>query len=466
MSLTSDAAVEHYQAWGAYGATKAALDHLTLTWAAEDGITAYAVDPGDMRTAMHQDAFPGEDISDRPLPRTVVPHLLALLDPAAALRALPGRRHRVVNGGCLRCGSLDEHPSTVFEAPELRAAPRPRSAGSPRDGVRLLVARPGRGSPTRGSATCPTSCAPGDLVVVNNSATIAGELDATGDGRGPVVLHVATPLDDGTWVVELRTAPDAARAGARRAAGRVVPDRPGRADPGRALPARRLVADRARQPALAGGRSRATWSGTWPARDARSPTATSTGRYPLSDYQSVFSALPGERGDAVGRRVRSPRRSVTDLVSRGVAVAPITLHTGVSSQEAGEAPQPERFVVPAATARLVNAVRAGGGRVVAVGTTVTRALESAVDDDGRVVARSGWTERVVTPADPPRVVTGLVTGWHDPQASHLLLVEAVAGPDADPACLRRRRRPAATSGTSSATPPCCCRENYKGWGHR
>jgi NAD(P)-dependent dehydrogenase (short-subunit alcohol dehydrogenase family) len=80
MSISSDAAVEHYPGWGLYGASKAALDHLTLTFAAEnDGLTAYAVDPGDMRTQMHQDAFPGEDISDRPLPETVVPHLLALL---------------------------------------------------------------------------------------------------------------------------------------------------------------------------------------------------------------------------------------------------------------------------------------------------------------------------------------------------------------------------------------------------
>jgi NAD(P)-dependent dehydrogenase (short-subunit alcohol dehydrogenase family) len=79
LSLSSDAAVEHYEAWGGYAATKAALDQLTLTWAAEEGIASYAVDPGDMRTAMHQDAFPGEDISDRPLPRTVVPHLLELL---------------------------------------------------------------------------------------------------------------------------------------------------------------------------------------------------------------------------------------------------------------------------------------------------------------------------------------------------------------------------------------------------
>ena len=80
VSISSDAAVNHYEGWGLYGASKAALDHVTLTYAAETGLTAYAVDPGDMRTAMHQDAFPGEDISDRPLPETVVPQLLALLD--------------------------------------------------------------------------------------------------------------------------------------------------------------------------------------------------------------------------------------------------------------------------------------------------------------------------------------------------------------------------------------------------
>jgi len=80
VSMSSDAAVNHYETWGLYGASKAALDHVTLTYAAETGLTAYAVDPGDMRTAMHHDAFPGEDISDRPLPETVVPRLLALLD--------------------------------------------------------------------------------------------------------------------------------------------------------------------------------------------------------------------------------------------------------------------------------------------------------------------------------------------------------------------------------------------------
>jgi NAD(P)-dependent dehydrogenase (short-subunit alcohol dehydrogenase family) len=93
MSISSDAGVEHYPGWGLYGASKAALDHLTLTFAAEnDGLTAYAVDPGDMRTQMHQDAFPGEDISDRPLPETVVPHLLALV----AARP-PSGRYRAVD---------------------------------------------------------------------------------------------------------------------------------------------------------------------------------------------------------------------------------------------------------------------------------------------------------------------------------------------------------------------------------
>ncbi|MEO7069768.1 MAG: SDR family oxidoreductase [Nostocoides sp.] len=80
LAVTSDAAIEHYETWGGYGASKAALEHLTLTFAAEEGLTAYVVDPGDMRTQMHQDAFPGEDLSDRPLPDSVVPHLLALLD--------------------------------------------------------------------------------------------------------------------------------------------------------------------------------------------------------------------------------------------------------------------------------------------------------------------------------------------------------------------------------------------------
>jgi S-adenosylmethionine:tRNA ribosyltransferase-isomerase len=118
---------------------------------------------------------------------------------------------------------------------------------------------------------------------------------------------------------------------------------------------------------------------------------------------------------------------VTELVARGIALAPITLHTGVSSQEAGEPPYPERFRVPETTARLVNAARAGGARVIAVGTTVVRALETAALADGRLEPAHGWTRHVVTAADGVRAVDGLLTGWHEPDASHLFMLEAVGG---------------------------------------
>jgi S-adenosylmethionine:tRNA ribosyltransferase-isomerase len=120
---------------------------------------------------------------------------------------------------------------------------------------------------------------------------------------------------------------------------------------------------------------------------------------------------------------------VARLVACGVIIAPITLHTGLSSQDAGEAPQPEWFEVGETTAHLVNGSRARGGRVIAVGTTATRALESATQPDGTVSAAAGWTDLVISPERGVRVVDGLITGWHNPEASHLLLVESVAGPE-------------------------------------
>jgi S-adenosylmethionine:tRNA ribosyltransferase-isomerase len=108
-------------------------------------------------------------------------------------------------------------------------------------------------------------------------------------------------------------------------------------------------------------------------------------------------------------------------------VTPLVLHTGVASLEADELPYPEHVIVSEATAERVNATRAAGGRVVAIGTTVVRALESAGDECGVVHALDGWTDLVITPERGVRVVDGLLTGWHEPEASHLLLLEAVAG---------------------------------------
>jgi S-adenosylmethionine:tRNA ribosyltransferase-isomerase len=151
---------------------------------------------------------------------------------------------------------------------------------------------------------------------------------------------------------------------------------------------------------------------------------------PLSVYQTVF-ALPSADGAGSAEMPSAARpftaRLVAELVSRGVQFAPITLHTGVASAEAHEPPYPERFAVPEASARLINAARAGAGRVVAVGTTAVRAAESAAGADGVVRARAGWTDLVVTPERGVRVVDGLLTGLHEPEASHLLMLEAVAG---------------------------------------
>jgi S-adenosylmethionine:tRNA ribosyltransferase-isomerase len=121
------------------------------------------------------------------------------------------------------------------------------------------------------------------------------------------------------------------------------------------------------------------------------------------------------------------QRVLDDLLLRGVRVAPLVLHTGVSSLERGERPYPERYRVPALTASRVNAHRAAGGRVIAVGTTVVRALETVAAPDGRVEPGQGWTGLTITPERGVRAVDGLLTGWHEPDASHLLMLEAVGG---------------------------------------
>jgi S-adenosylmethionine:tRNA ribosyltransferase-isomerase len=149
-------------------------------------------------------------------------------------------------------------------------------------------------------------------------------------------------------------------------------------------------------------------------------------RWPLAAYQTVFARDPGSAEMPSAARPFT-EHLVTELVVNGVRLAPVTLHAGVSSQEPGEPPQPERYRVTKQTADLVNDTHAHGGRVIAVGTTVTRALESAATEDGRVHAAQGWTDLVLGPHRPTRAVDGIVTGWHEPGASHLDLLRAVAG---------------------------------------
>ena len=263
--------------------------------------------------------------------------------------------------------------------------------------------------------------APGDLLVVNTSATLAAAIDGMrADGR-PVTVHFATALDDGTWVVEIRPRTNATGPVADTYGGDVI-DLPDGV---------RLHVDSAHptgQTRL--WRSRIGVEGPIAAYLARHGRPIRYGYvprvYPLAQYQTVFAQEPGSAEmPSAGRPFTA--KLVVRLITRGVLIAPITLHTGVSSQDPGEPPQPERLRVPAATARLVNLTHASGSRVVAVGTTVTRALESAANPGGTVRERTGWTDLVLGPDHPARVVDALITGWHAPGASHLELLRAVAG---------------------------------------
>src|SRR3954447_24634810 len=282
-----------------------------------------------------------------------------------------------------------------------------------RDEVRLMIAEAGHDLIHTRFLDLADHLEPGDLLVVNDSATLPAALPALRADGAAVALHLSTPdpSNPSRWVVEVRS-------GGRRARARAETLR---------LPAggsARLIA-----PYLSPNR---LWIAQLdlpeplldylhhhgaPIRYAHEPTAR-----PLEDHQTIFATQPGSAEmPSAGRPFT--KRALERLRGRGIAVQRVTLHTGVSSQERGERPYPERFAVSHHTAERVNAAR----RVIAVGTTVVRALETVSDDRGRVHAGEGWTNIVITRERGVRAADGLLTGWHEPEASHLLMLEACAG---------------------------------------
>ncbi|MEW2609357.1 S-adenosylmethionine:tRNA ribosyltransferase-isomerase [Streptomyces sp. NPDC047880] len=312
----------------------------------------------------------------------------------------------------------------VPEELSARVPVEQRGPGLDRDAVRLLVSR-GAEVAHHTFTELPRLLRAGDLLVVNTSATLAAAVDGR-SGHARVVVHFSTRGDDGRWAVELRE-PDGRGTTSPRAGGPAGTEVRLPGGTGLVL-----------EEPLSGRGDRLWWARvSGPGvpgllREHGRPIryAYTERDQPLSAYQTVF-ALPSADGTGSAEMPSAARpftaRLVAELVSRGVQFAPVTLHTGVASAEAHEPPYPERFAVPEASARLIGAVRAGGGRVMAVGTTAVRAVESAVGTDGAVRARAGWTDLVVTPERGVRVVDGLLTGLHEPEASHLLMLEAVAG---------------------------------------
>ncbi len=304
---------------------------------------------------------------------------------------------------------------------ELEAHDPPEARGLSRDGVRLMVSRRSTGQISHHRfRDVPGLLLPGDLLVVNDTGTLPAQVRASRE----LAVHFSTPLPDGAWLVELRVVQDKIS----------KPNGPG---------------FEAQVIALPGGaeltlESKATGR-LWRARlsVAVVPYLLHYGipiRYsyvsrdwPLAAYQTVFARQPGSAEMPSASRPVTPA-VVTDLAARGVLIAPLTLHTGVSSLEAGEDPYPEPYDVPATTAGLVNHVRAHGGRVIAGGTTVVRALETAARPDGTVGPAAGWTSHVVTPQTGVKAVDGLLTGLHEPRSSHLRMLAAFAGPELLSSC--------------------------------
>jgi S-adenosylmethionine:tRNA ribosyltransferase-isomerase len=304
--------------------------------------------------------------------------------------------------------------SIAFDLPAtLEAHEPPEAHGVPRDSVELLVSRQSAATISHHRFTeLPDLLLPGDLLVVNTSGTLPSAVAVTRE----LTVHFSTAMPDGCWLIELRFGNGAG----------TVPYRGGSAGDKLVLPGGAVMR-------LAGRFTGRLWR-------ARLSTAVIpyllrygnpirysyvTRSWPIEAYQTVFAATPGSAEMPSAGRPFSTE-IVTRLVSRGVTIAPITLHTGVSSLEDDEEPYPEPYDVPPATARLVRLVRRHHGRVIAVGTTVVRALESAaLSGAGAVEPASGWTSHVVTPQTGVHAVDGLLTGLHEPRSSHLRMLAAL-----------------------------------------
>ena len=316
-----------------------------------------------------------------------------------------------------------------FELPaELEAAEPPEARGLRRDEVRLLVSDLEHDAIEHARfGDLSRWLSPGDLLVVNTSGTLNAAVAAVSDAGAAFEIHLSTQLPGGFWSVEVR------RPGSEGAAS--LPFTDARAGTSFRLPAGGEITLLAPYPLTSITSRSRLWIAALQIPSPVVPYLEAHGvpiRYgyvsqswPAAMYQTVFATEPGSAEMPSAGRPFTPEM-VTRLVSRGIEIAPVLLHTGVASLESHEPPFEELYRVPRRTAERVTAARRAGHRVIAVGTTVVRALETVTDERGDTFPGEGWTSLVITPDRPVRSVTGLITGLHEPRATHLALLERVA----------------------------------------
>ena len=316
--------------------------------------------------------------------------------------------------------------------PELEAHEPPEARGLARDDVRLMVTYRADGRVVHARfRDLPAFLRAGDVLVINTSGTLPAALLVERADGTPVELHLSTRLPGGLWSVEVRLPASSTTAGTQPFYG---------ADAGESLrlpggASCTLLAPYSREASTTKGHNR-----LWIAALALpEPFQAYVERYgfpirygyvphewPINYYQTVYATEQGSAEMPSAGRPFTPE-VLTRLIARGVQITPLLLHTGVASLEDHEPPYEEEYRVPLETARLVNAAHVAGRRVIAGGTTVVRALETVVDEEGTAHPGEGWTAHVVTPQRGVRAVDALLTGLHEPRASHLAMLEALAG---------------------------------------
>ncbi len=311
--------------------------------------------------------------------------------------------------------------------PELEASEPPEARGLNRDEVRLMVSYKGNDRVVHSRfRNLRDFLEAGDALVINTSGTMNAAVEARREDGTPLELHLSTHLPADLWILELRRPSTTATEPFHQARAGEILHLPGGA-------IARLLAPYPPGTKAEGSR---LWVSTL---DLPGPLDAYLDRYgfpirygyvreswPLDYYQTVYATEQGSAEMPSAGRAFTPEL-VTRLVARGVQVAPLILHTGVASLEKDEPPYEEFYRVPSATARTVNAAHKAGKRVIAVGTTSVRALETVTDEDGVAHPGEGWTRLVVTPNRGVRAVDGMLTGLHEPRSSHLAMLEAISG---------------------------------------